>query len=153
MRLTGSPPQDSRFRNALAWLGGERINPADVTIIVLNWNRAEETLICLQSLREADLGGARVLVVDNGSGDESVEQIRERFPDQQILPLPQNHGYAGGNNAGTRMALDAGAKAVINSVILKPRTQKFGESKKVREYAASGYFRTRTWTLNYERIR
>jgi hypothetical protein len=98
---------------ARAWLRGERIGPEDVTIVVLNWNRAEETMSCLESLAAADLGGASVLVVDNGSRDGSVERIGRRFPQQKVLPLPENYGYAGGNNAGIRLALATGAKAVL----------------------------------------
>jgi hypothetical protein len=95
------------------WVRGDRLTPADVAIVVLNWNRAEETIACLESLRRADLGGAAVLVVDNGSRDGSAATIRARFPDQPIVALPENRGYAGGNNAGIRAALDRGAAAVV----------------------------------------
>jgi hypothetical protein len=54
-----------------------------------------------------------VLVVDNGSADGSLERIRARFPHQWMLALPENRGYAGGNNAGIRAALDSGARAVL----------------------------------------
>ncbi len=86
---------------------------ADVTIVVLNWNRAEDTAACLASLQAADLGGASITVVDNGSRDGSVEMVRARFPAVRVVALPQNRGYAGGNNAGIRAALDAGAQAVL----------------------------------------
>jgi len=85
----------------------------EVTIVVLNWNRRDETLACLESLRAADLGGAAILVVDNHSGDGSVEAIRARFPEVGALPLAENCGYAGGNNAGIRAALAAGAQGVL----------------------------------------
>lgn len=85
----------------------------DVTIVVLNWKGGRDTVDCLDSLAAADLQGATVLVVDNGSGDDSIAQIRARFPDQRILELPDNRGYAGGNNAGIRVALEAGAGAVL----------------------------------------
>src|SRR5690606_24696788 len=71
------------------------------------------TIACLESLHAAALGGARVLVVDNGSRDDSVARLRARFPDQEILALPENRGYAGGNNAGIAHALAAGARAVL----------------------------------------
>ncbi len=89
-----------------------QVQPADVTIIVLNWNRRDDTLACLASLGQADLGGARVMVVDNGSRDESVAAVRERFPEVQVVVLDQNQGFAGGNNAGVRVAMAGGAKAV-----------------------------------------
>ncbi len=84
-----------------------------VGIVVLNWNQGAETLACLGSLAAADLGGAAILVVDNGSRDGSVGMLRARFPDVRVLALPENRGYAGGNNAGIRAALDDGAEAVL----------------------------------------
>ena len=95
------------------WLRGARITTADVVIVVLNWNKAEETITCLESLQQADLGGASVLVVDNGSRDGSAAAIRARMPQVEVLALPENRGYAGGNNAGIRVALERGAKAVL----------------------------------------
>jgi hypothetical protein len=84
-----------------------------VTIVVLNWNRGAETIACLESLAAAALGGAAILVVDNGSRDGSVAALRSRFPDLRVIALPENRGYAGGNNAGIRAALEAGAEAVL----------------------------------------
>ncbi len=85
----------------------------NVTIVVLNWNGGSDTVECLESLAVADLQGATVLVVDNGSRDDSLARIRACYPTQQILALPDNRGYAGGNNAGMRAALEAGAEAVL----------------------------------------
>jgi GT2 family glycosyltransferase len=85
----------------------------DVWIVVLNWNRRDDTLACLESLTAADLGGASIVVVDNGSRDGSVEAVRERYPAVHVVALPRNEGFAGGNDAGMRAALDAGAGAVL----------------------------------------
>ena len=95
----------------------------DISIVVLNWNRKEDTLACLESLEKADLGGASVIVADNGSHDGSVEAIRQRFPSVRIVELARNEGFAGGNNAGIRAALESGAKAVYllnNDTIVAP---------------------------------
>jgi GT2 family glycosyltransferase len=89
------------------------MDPRGVTIIVLNWNLREETLACLESLRQANLGGASVMVVDNGSRDGSAEAVRARFPTVEVVALAENRGYAGGNNAGIRVALERGAEAVL----------------------------------------
>ncbi len=105
------------------WLRELRVTNTDVTIVVLNWRRPDDTLACLESLHAAALGGARVLVVDNGSHDDTIERIHARFPDQEILTLLENRGYAGGNNAGIRAALMAGAKAVLllnNDAVVAP---------------------------------
>src|SRR5262245_1583425 len=100
-----------------------QLTAADVAIIVLNWNKRDVTLTCLDSLAAAALSGAAVWVVDNGSRDGSVEAIRTRRPDVRIVSLPQNRGYAGGNNAGIRAALEAGAGAVLllnNDTVVAP---------------------------------
>jgi hypothetical protein len=86
---------------------------AEVTIVVLNWNRADDTVECLASLHAADLQGASILVVDNGSRDGSLQAIRARSPGTRTLGLPENRGYAGGNNAGIRAALADGAAGVL----------------------------------------
>ena len=89
------------------------MSPADVWIVVLSWNRCEDTLACLRSLAAADLGGATVALVDNGSRDGTVDEVRRRFPAVHVIALAENEGYAGGNNAGIRAALAANAKAVL----------------------------------------
>src|SRR5262245_34945847 len=86
---------------------------ADVGVIVLNWNKRDVTLACLDSLDRADLGGATVWVVDNGSRDGSVDAVRRHHPRVRVVSLAENRGYAGGNNAGIRAAIDAGARAVV----------------------------------------
>jgi GT2 family glycosyltransferase len=116
------------------WLRGSRLQAEDVTIIVLNWKRPEETIACLESLARAHLPGVSILVVDNGSADGSVEKIQSRFPDQEILCLPRNEGYAGGNNAGIRLALERGAKGVL---LLNNDTQ-----------VAPDFLDPLVWTLN-----
>ncbi len=94
-----------------------------VTIVVLNWNNAADTLVCLTSLAALIYAAYDVLVVDNGSTDDSVARIRAWFPDTPILETGANLGYAGGNNAGIRRALARGADYVLvlnNDVIVAP---------------------------------
>ncbi|MCW5892331.1 MAG: glycosyltransferase family 2 protein [bacterium] len=103
--------------------GPPPLAPAQVTIVVLNWRRADDTIACLASLAAARLDGARVLVVDNGSGDGSVARIRAAAPAVPIIALAENRGYAGGNNAGIEQALADGAAAVLllnNDTLVSP---------------------------------
>ena len=78
-------------------------------IVVLNWNDSDETLSCLESLRGLDYPSFDVVVVDNGSTDDSVATIRERHPEVTVLEARSNLGFTGGNNLGLRWALDCGA--------------------------------------------
>ena len=80
-----------------------------VWIVVLNWNGRAFTAACLRSLRRLTYPRVRVIVVDNGSTDGSVESVRTEFPEVDVVPLERNIGFAAGNNVGIRKALDAGA--------------------------------------------
>ncbi len=76
-----------------------------VAVIILNWNNAADTLACLESVFQLDYPNFSVLVVDNGSTDDSVTRIREHYPHLTLLLTGENLGYAEGNNAGIRQAL------------------------------------------------
>jgi hypothetical protein len=82
-------------------------------IILLTWNRWEDTEACLQSLLPVVNEHIRVLVVDNGSTDTTPENIRRRFPQFEIIENGSNLGFPAGNNVGIRNALAAGADSVI----------------------------------------
>jgi GT2 family glycosyltransferase len=80
-----------------------------VVIIVLNWNGRDHTLACLTSLRPLDYPACEVVVVDNGSSDDSVAAIRAAQPSATLIALDENRGYVGGNNVGLDHARAAGA--------------------------------------------
>jgi GT2 family glycosyltransferase len=76
-----------------------------VACILLNWNGWRDTLACLTALRKVAYGNLSIIVVDNGSSDESVDRIREAAPQVLLLESGSNLGFAGGNNVGIRHAL------------------------------------------------
>ena len=87
-------------------------NPADesspkpqVSVIIVNHNRAELLLECLLSVVAQTYLNLEVLIVDNGSSDHS-EQAAKSISDARIewIPLEKNLGFAGGCNAGIRRA-------------------------------------------------
>ncbi len=73
--------------------------------MVLNWNGWRDTVECLAALRECTYPQLTVIVVDNGSTDDSVARIRSAHPDILLLESGKNLGFAGGNNIGIRYAL------------------------------------------------
>src|ERR1700756_3033913 len=83
-----------------------------VFILLLNWNNWKDTNECLNSLERLDYDEWEVIVLDNGSTDGSVERIREKFPEVEIIQLKANLGFSAGNNAGIRVALERGAEYV-----------------------------------------
>lgn len=83
-----------------------------VFIIVLNWNGKDDTIECLSTLKMLDYPNFEIMVIDNGSTDGSEETIRSSFPSVYLIQTGKNLGYAGGNNAGIRYALEHGADYV-----------------------------------------
>lgn len=73
------------------------------TLIVLAWNHWELTRRCLETLRETDLPDAEILVVDNGSRDETPSEL-QRIRGIRVITLPENTGFVRGNNAGIAAA-------------------------------------------------
>jgi GT2 family glycosyltransferase len=76
-----------------------------VAIIILNWQNAQDTIDCLSTVYRLRYANYSVLVVDNGSQDGSVEQIRTANPETPLLCMDTNLGYAEGNNRGIEQAL------------------------------------------------
>lgn len=84
-----------------------------VAVVVLNWNRTEDTLACLDSLLKQQAIKSEIVLVDNGSTDSSVKTLREQFPSVKIIETGANLGYAGGNNIGIQYALDQGSEYTL----------------------------------------
>jgi GT2 family glycosyltransferase len=74
-----------------------------VALIVLAWNRWELTRRCLDSLARTELEDAQIIVVDNGSTDETPQRLADRR-DCEVVTISRNLGYVRGNNAGIQAA-------------------------------------------------
>jgi len=94
------------------------MNRPDVSIVVVNWNTRELICNCLKSIFEqAGNISYEVIVVDNGSSDDSVSEIRRRFPDVRLIANVTNKGYAAACNQGIS-ASSGGYVLILNSDIL-----------------------------------
>jgi hypothetical protein len=96
-----------------------------VYVVIPNWERPDDTVACVRSVEANGYGNVRVLVVDNGSSDSSVESISAACPDVEWLVLEENLGFAGGSNAGIRYARQEGADYILllnNDTIVMPGT-------------------------------
>ena len=81
-------------------------------IIILSWNNKKDTLDCLESLTKTS-GDFGMILVDNGSKDGSPEVIKKRFPNVDLLELPENTGFCHANNLGIKRAIKKGGKNFI----------------------------------------
>jgi GT2 family glycosyltransferase len=85
-----------------------------IAAVVLNYRNWPDTLEVVRSVHAQTLPVDLVIVVDNASGPEEVDAIEAARARQfDFVALARNDGYAAGMNAGIRMALDAGAEAVL----------------------------------------
>ena len=80
-----------------------------VVSVILNTSHRDDTLECLASLQRASYPNHRALVLDNASGDGSVDAIQAAFPAVTVVSLAENLGYAGNNNIGIEAAVSLGA--------------------------------------------
>lgn len=90
--------------------------PRKATLIILAWNKWPLTRLCLETLRETDLAEAEVMVVDNGSTDETPQRLAE-IPWVRTVTLPRNLGFVRGNNAGIEAADPESDVVLLNNDI------------------------------------
>lgn len=88
-----------------------------VGIGILNYNRAALTIKCLEHLREVEWPGDRleIVVVDNGSTDDSRSRISEAHPNAKIVASQVNRGFAGGCNLAIRSMEQVDYVALLNN--------------------------------------
>jgi GT2 family glycosyltransferase/protoporphyrinogen oxidase len=84
-----------------------------VAIVVLTWNNFADTQECLNSLKSLTYPNYSVIVVDNGSSDNTPQRVRAQFPDVTVIENGANLGVPTGYNVGFRHALERGADAVF----------------------------------------
>ncbi|WPK12465.1 glycosyltransferase family 2 protein [Lysinibacillus louembei] len=72
----------------------------DLSIVIVNYNTPKLTIDCIRSILDAKLNiQYEIYVVDNASSDDSIEQLKEAFPQQiAIIANKQNVGFSKANN-------------------------------------------------------
>lgn len=97
-----------------------------VGIVVLNYENAQDTVSCLDSLSGLYYNPVDIFVVDNGSSWVCISRLEAAVAVRRGIRLIRNNenlGYAAGNNVGIRTAIDRGATYVLvlnNDVTVEP---------------------------------
>ena len=82
---------------------------AKVLVIIVTFNARKWVRKCLRSVEKSSLT-ADVVLIDNGSTDDTLALVRKDFPDTRIIETGENLGFGAANNRGLRIALDEGYK-------------------------------------------
>jgi len=118
-------------------------------VILVNYNGWRDTVNCVNSILVSK-DAPHIIVVDNGSTNESVAELRHAFPGLDLIDTGQNLGFSAGNNVGIKKALRLGAKGVHilnNDTVVDPqlfyRAYRYVEGKDrlagAKIYYAKGY--------------
>ncbi len=85
-----------------------------VTVVIPNWNGERFLSLCLTSLRRQSFEDFETVLVDNGSGDDSVAFTKRNFPEVRVISLGDNRGFSAAVNVGLR-ASEAEFVALLNN--------------------------------------
>lgn len=94
-----------------------------VNIIILNWNGKMDTIECINSLQRINYSNYKLLIVDNGSSDGSVEYFKKIYPYIELIENNTNLGFAEGNNIGITRALSQSTDYILllnNDTVVAP---------------------------------
>jgi len=84
-------------------------------VIIVNWNGREYLRVCLDSLQKQTHPNFRVIVVDNGSTDGSLEMLAAEYPQVQVKALEENTGFVFASNEGAKLAPDVDVLVMLNN--------------------------------------
>ncbi len=107
-----------------------------IATCILNWNGLAHLQTYLPSVVATNYSEHKIYVIDNASTDLSVEWLRERYPQIEIVHLKENLGYTGGYNQGLKF-IDADVYILLNSDVavtpnwLEPISEHFIRHPKV----------------------
>lgn len=85
--------------------------PIKHAVVLINYKKAEDTIVCIKSIEKAK-DKPHIIVVDNGSSQECINELKAACPSIDLIVIGQNIGFSAGNNVGIKKALRLGAKVV-----------------------------------------
>ena len=100
---------------------------SNFSFLILNYRNVEETIKCIESIKDAGYKNSSIIIVDNGSADGSYEKICDLYQgveDIYIIKSDANLGFSGGNNLGytfIRENLNPDFLVVTNNDVLFPQ--------------------------------
>ena len=126
-----------------------------INIFVLNWNGLGVIDECLSSLKKISYHNTKIILIDNGSEDNSVTFISKKYPKVKVLELKQNFGFAEGNNMGFKSIDKADYSIFINndtivdSGFVEPLINTLEADKKIMQVSPKIFYNHQKNTIWY----
>lgn len=79
-----------------------------VAIIIINWNKFDQTIRCVKSVLESDYKNYEIIVIDNNSDENPEISLFREFPEIRFFRNSANLGYTGANNQGLEWSVQNG---------------------------------------------
>jgi len=116
-----------------------------VSIISINFNTMKVTAEMLQSLRQISYPNIEIIIVDNASKKESVDELKDQFPEILLIKSPENLGFAGGNNLGIikskgKYILLLNNDTIVDPGFLEPLVKKCEENQNIGAVSPKLYY-------------
>lgn len=92
----------------------------EISVIIPNWNGINYLPECLSSLQKQTFKNYEVIVIDNGSRDNSVNFIKTEYPWIKLIELPENTGFAVACNVGIEAAKGRYVAMLNNDTVVSP---------------------------------
>lgn len=89
----------------------KKSKPIKHAVVLVNYKIASDTIVCVKSIQQTK-DAPHIIVVDNGSDPQVIQELRDACPGLDIVVVGANVGFSIGNNIGIKKALKMGAKVV-----------------------------------------
>ena len=94
-----------------------------ISFVIVSWNASSYLRKCLSSIYCNSIKSEfEVIVIDNGSSDDSVEMVKNEFPHAKIVETHRNFGFSKGNNIGIKLARGEWLYLVNSDVVVLPNS-------------------------------
>ncbi|MBM7609076.1 GT2 family glycosyltransferase [Lysinibacillus composti] len=95
----------------------------DLSIVIVNYNTKKLTLECIDSIYKATMNEAfEIFMVDNNSSDDSVQAIKETFPEVKVIANKENVGFSRANNQAIKVSKGRYVLLLNSDTIVKETT-------------------------------
>lgn len=103
-----------------------RVGGTAVSVVVLTWNSERQIAACLASLdRGLRAFPCEVIVIDNGSGDQTCAVVQKTLPQVRLVCNAKNRGVAPARNQGLRLACGEYVVILDDDTVVQPEALDF----------------------------